>query len=52
MTFYIEARNSESIRRIQVVAITADEAEEKVKNLLGEGYFVESVSTFERPERS
>jgi|TARA_R110002012_G_scaffold21206_2_gene74429 hypothetical protein len=52
MTFYIEAKNSKGIRRIEVVAITVEEAEEKAKNLLGEGYFVESISTFERPVRS
>jgi len=37
---------------IQVEAITPDEAEEKAKNILGEGYFVESISTFETLQRS
>jgi len=52
MTFYITARNSKNVRDIQVEAITVEEAEEKAKNSLGEGYFIESVSTYERPVRS
>ena len=52
MTFYITARNSKGVRDIQVEAITVEEAEEKAKNSLGEGYFIESVSTYERPVRS
>ena len=52
MTFYITSRNSKGVRNIQVEAITSDEAEEKAKDILGEGYFIESVSTFERPVRS
>ena len=52
MTFYIEAKNSKSIRHIQVEALTADEAEEKAKDILGEGYFVEIISTFQNQQRS
>jgi len=52
MTFYIDVKSSKGIRRIEVEAITSDEAEEKVKNLLGEAYFIESISTFKREQRS
>ena len=52
MTFYIEARNPKGIRRIEVQAITTDEAEEKAMDFLGEGYFIERISTFESLQRS
>jgi len=52
MTFYIEAKNSKGVRVIEVQAITADEAEEKAKSILGESYFINSISSFKSEQRS
>jgi|TARA_R110002050_G_scaffold107733_1_gene218263 hypothetical protein len=52
MTFYIEANIGEKERCITVEAITVEEAEEKAHKLLGEGYFIQAVSTFQPSQRS
>lgn len=52
MTFYIEANIGEKERCITVEAITVEEAEEKAHKLLGEGCFIQAVSTFQPSQRS
>ena len=52
MTYYIEATTPDTVRHIQVQAITTEEAEEKANLILGEGYFIKSVATFESEQRS
>tara|TARA_R110002051_G_scaffold260292_1_gene320103 strand:+ start:828 stop:986 length:159 start_codon:yes stop_codon:yes gene_type:complete len=52
MTYYIEATTPDTVRHIQVQAITTEEAEEKAKIILGEGYFIKSVASFKSEQRS
>ena len=52
ITYYIEATTPDTVRHIQVQAITTEEAEEKAKIILGEGYFIKSVASFKSEQRS